>query len=517
MSSQRARSETSSINEEKFQKKLEVPVPALETIQQEVADVGYAEYRKGLDVEVVPEQLKNRRVRWKIDLIILPIFLVTQTLQFLDKTALNYANLFGFRTALHLSGVQFSWLSGIVYAGYFVGQYPSSYLIGRYPAQRVIAISIVIWGIAVITMTQCRSFSEAMANRFFLGIFESAISPGQTIMTGFWYTRNEIPLRQFIWYSGLGWGGLIGSYMSTGISTIRDNSGPAKWQYIFYILGGVTILWGVFVWFALSDSPANAWFLNEPDRIIAVKRVSENQTGIKNKHFKKEQVWSTLRDPKMYILFFSIFAAAIPNGVLSSFSTEIINEMGFSQTKTTVLKSVGDILQIVSLFIGGFITLNFENTRLITSTAANIICTVAAACTGYLALDKTWMRLVAFWFTNCQSVGFATSLVMVSSNMGGYTHKTIANAILFTAYCWGNLAGPFVVKQSEAPKFPTAMAGLLAGYSVKLALHLVLFVYLVWTNAHRNKVYGPPDEAASREAGMQDKTEFENKHFRYVY
>ncbi|KAK7029387.1 hypothetical protein VNI00_014641 [Paramarasmius palmivorus] len=118
--------------------------------------------------------------------------------------------------------------------------------------------------------------------------------------------------------------------------------------------------------------------------------------------------------------------------------------------------------------------------------------------------------------------------------MGGYTHKTIANALLFTAYCWGNLAGPFVVKQSEAPRFPTAMAGLLAGYTVKLVLHLILLVYLVWTNARRNKVYGPPDEAASKEAGMQDKTEFENKagtdilqafpctdnyiqNFRYVY
>jgi hypothetical protein len=27
----------------------------------------------------------------------------------------------------------------------------------------------------------------------------------------------------------------------------------------------------------------------------------------------------------------------------------------------------------------------------------------------------------------------------------------------------------------------------------------------------RNKIYGLPDEAASKEAGMQDKTEFENK------
>jgi hypothetical protein len=36
---------------------------------------------------------------------------VTQALQFMDKTALNYANLFGYREALHLTGQQFSYLS----------------------------------------------------------------------------------------------------------------------------------------------------------------------------------------------------------------------------------------------------------------------------------------------------------------------------------------------------------------------------------------------------------------------
>jgi hypothetical protein len=51
------------------------------------------------------------KVRWKLDLIILPIFLVTQALQFIDKTSLNYANLFGYQKALSLKGTQFNYLS----------------------------------------------------------------------------------------------------------------------------------------------------------------------------------------------------------------------------------------------------------------------------------------------------------------------------------------------------------------------------------------------------------------------
>lgn len=52
-----------------------------------------------------------RRLRWKLDLTILPIFLITQALQFMDKTSLNYANLFGYQAALGLKGTQFNYLS----------------------------------------------------------------------------------------------------------------------------------------------------------------------------------------------------------------------------------------------------------------------------------------------------------------------------------------------------------------------------------------------------------------------
>ena len=55
--------------------------------------------------------LKNRRVRRKIDFIILPIFLVTQALQFMDRTALNYANLFNYQTSLGLKGSQFNYIT----------------------------------------------------------------------------------------------------------------------------------------------------------------------------------------------------------------------------------------------------------------------------------------------------------------------------------------------------------------------------------------------------------------------
>lgn len=48
-----------------------------------------------------PEQ--NKRIRRRIDMFLLPLFLITQTLQYLDKTALNYAKVFGMVSVLPAS------------------------------------------------------------------------------------------------------------------------------------------------------------------------------------------------------------------------------------------------------------------------------------------------------------------------------------------------------------------------------------------------------------------------------
>jgi hypothetical protein len=45
----------------------------------------------------------------------LPLFLITQTLQYLDKTALNYAKVFGMEKAMGMHGNQFALGAAIFY------------------------------------------------------------------------------------------------------------------------------------------------------------------------------------------------------------------------------------------------------------------------------------------------------------------------------------------------------------------------------------------------------------------
>lgn len=109
-----------------------------------------------------PEQ--NKTILRRIDWFLLPLFLMTQTLQYLDKTALNYASVFGMNKALGLVGNQYSLAASMFYIGYMVAQPFFSYFLGRFPAGKVLGISCVFWGVSVLTIVANRNFAQIMVN-----------------------------------------------------------------------------------------------------------------------------------------------------------------------------------------------------------------------------------------------------------------------------------------------------------------------------------------------------------------
>ncbi|GJN88350.1 hypothetical protein Rhopal_001315-T1 [Rhodotorula paludigena] len=515
---------TSSIDFEKVgaahHREFATAAPAHETIKEEDEDnVGQAEYLKSQQqAEITPEE--NRTILRRIDWFLLPLFLLTQTLQYLDKTALNYAKVFGMDKAMGLTSSQYSWTASIFYLGYLVAQEPAAYLIGRYKSNRVLGGTCVVWGGMVLAMLGCRSFAAAMTVRFLLGFFEAAVTPGLSLMTGQFYTRREAPLRQTIWYSSVGWGGMIGALMAAGIEKRSEESlAVPRYQLIFLILGIITVAWGFVLWFFLADSPSNAFWLKPEYRTLAVARVAANGVGIKSKTFRRDHMWAAFMDPKAWCLTIAMFGSSIPNGILTNFSGTIIKDMGFNTFDAALLDCAGRSFQIISLLIAGLVTKYFENTRMLMVTCGNIICVLGTALLSFLPTEMHWGRLVGFWLVNFQSVGFTLGLVMISSNIGGYTKRSITSAMVFAAYCAGNL---YFIYADERPRYQSgALAMKIAAvisYIAKLVAHLVLWIIMYASNKSRDRNFGPADPKLAAAAGMQDKTESvkENPNFRYV-
>jgi hypothetical protein len=72
------------------------------------------------------------------------------------------------------------------YFGYLFWELPTSRLLQRLPLAKYSAFNVIMWGLTLCCMAAVTDFAGAMTVRFFLGVFESAVSPGFALFTSQW-------------------------------------------------------------------------------------------------------------------------------------------------------------------------------------------------------------------------------------------------------------------------------------------------------------------------------------------
>lgn len=107
------------------------------------------------------------------------------------------------------------------------------------------------------------------------------------------------------------------------------------------------------------------------------------------------------------------------------------------------------------------------------------------------------------------------------ANISGHTKKVTMNAIYFLSYCLGNILGPQVFRENDAPNYTrgyTALLICLIISSVSIALYGVLCKL---ENRRRDNLHGTVDAAFVADSNpalaLSDKTDKEKVEFRYTY
>lgn len=207
---------------------------------------------------------------------------VVYGINYLDKTTISYASIMGLRTDLNLKGDDYQWLGSMFYFGYLAWEYPTNRLLQRLPLAKYSAFNVIMWGTTLALFATVSNFSGAVAVRFFLGVFESAVTPGFALFTSQWYTKAEQGARTGIWFSFNGFGQILGGLVAYGIAVGARKHGLAiaPWKIVFLAFGLLTACLGIIFLFVMPDNQLNARWLSKTDRILAVARVRQNQQGI---------------------------------------------------------------------------------------------------------------------------------------------------------------------------------------------------------------------------------------------
>jgi MFS family permease len=185
-----------------------------------------------------------------------------------------------------------------------------------------------LWGGVTVCTVAVKSYSGLLVQRFFLGVTEAGIAPAFSLITVMWYKRREQPLRYAIWYSASGMGVLVGVLLLYAIGQIHGRLHP--WRYQFLIIGCVTSIWGILLWFILPDNPITAPFLSQRLKIVAIERMRFEQIGVENKTVKVDQIKEAFSDPKTYFYMLTVFAVDLTNGAATGFGSIIVQSFGVS-------------------------------------------------------------------------------------------------------------------------------------------------------------------------------------------
>ncbi|KAF5643458.1 DAL5-Allantoate and ureidosuccinate permease [Fusarium tjaetaba] len=432
---------------------------------------------------------EDARVRWKLDLILLPMMAFTYVLNYMDKVALSEASIFGIKEDLNLVGQQYSWSSSIFYLGYLVWQYPSSLLMQKLPIGRYFGAMIFLWGLTACTTAFTKDFATLCVNRVFLGVFESCMSPILTILISQYWTREEQPLRTSLWWSASAVGSFMADAITYGLSG-KDHSGSkyTVWQVVYLVFGPMTMFWGIVVFFGVPASPLSAWFFSKRERDIATDRVLKNHTGIKNTEYKWNQVWECLMDPQPWLLAIHAFLQCLQGGGLTSFSKIVLTQtLGYSSRQATLMGMPSNTIHLVSVVFAGWFCTRFKNTRCYVMIATNIIVLIGAVLVDNLPQSNHQGRLASFYIIYVNTVPFGLGMSILSSNIAGFTKKSTASVMMFLGYCLGQFTGPQFFITHEAPQYQTAFRGFYSSVSAMIVLEIVLLVYIKYQNHRRGR------------------------------
>ena len=328
------------------------------------------------------------------------------------------------------------------FQGYLAWEYPTNRLLQRLPLAKYSAFCIIMWGLVLALFSTVKNFEGAVAVRFFLGVFEAAVTPGFALFTSQWYTKSEQGFRTGIWFSFNGFAQIFGGLVAYGIARGARLNGftIAPWKIVFLFTGVLTAAVGILFLFIMPDSQLNARWLSQSDRRLAIERVRVNQQGIGNKHFKTYQLLEALKDPLTWAFVFYSLVTSIPNGGISNFFSQLIVSFGYTPEQSLLYGTPGGAVEIVALIVCGYLGDRYGH-RLLIGTSGLICAIIGMLLIVALPLDNNGGRLAGYYLTQASPTPFVALLSLIATNVAGYTKKTTVAALYLIAYCIGNIIG----------------------------------------------------------------------------
>ena len=238
--------------------------------------------------------------------------------------------------------------------------------------------------------------------------------------------------------------------------------------------------------------------------------------GVKTKQFQSRQAIEALLDVKVHCLSLVALGCGVINGGVSNFASSLIKGYGFSGINTTLLQLPTGAFEFFLVPLCGVAASYFKNTRCLL--LALICLPPLGGLLGirFTPLDKRWTLVGCTWLQYLIGGPVVLSWNLLTTNIAGHTKRSTANGLWFVFYAAGNIAGANIFFAREAPRYFSALNGLIVCYCGMIVVAGFLAVWMWMENKRRHRKFGKGEDERAVMEGFENLTDREAKHFRFA-
>nr|QFR37159.1 MFS transporter [Cyberlindnera americana] len=427
--------------------------------------------------------INQKKLMWKIDLCVVPPFVILYFLAFLDRINISNAKVYGMATDLNLVGNQFNTALTVFFVPYIFFEIASNYFMKKIPPHMWLSSCILCFGAITLGLGFVKNFSGLVACRFFLGMMESATFPGIFYVLSTYYTKLESQQRFSAFFSCTCLAGASGGAMAYRINDLDGVHGYAAWQWIFIIQGSFTMGLAFLLFFIIPDFPESARFLNDNEREFIKRKLELNSvsSGYEEKFNWRDVAHAFFHDPLFLITAFAYFCLIIPSYGYAYFAPTIINQMGY----TAVAANQHSVYPWLMAFGFSNVVAFFSDLTKIRLPYA-IGCSIMAIIGLSLVLgltDNPQGRYAGCFLTATGLYTAMPQLVCLTSlNFGGHLRKSLGTAFQVGFGNIGGIIATFIFLAKDSPVYRTGLSVCISFAALSVVIFVYLWIHLIMMN-----------------------------------
>jgi sugar phosphate permease len=292
----------------------------------------------------------ERAVYRKVALRILPLLVFGYILNYLDRINIGIAQI-QFKSDLGFSDAAYGFGAGLLFVGYVVFEIPSNLMLDRIGVRKTFLRIMVAWGI-LSTMTMfVRTPMQFYLVRFLIGVAEAGFTPGIFLYLSYWFPARRRARMTSIFYLSIPLAATLGTPLSGWIMhAFQGQLGLHGWQWLFLLEGMPSAVFGVVLFFVLSDRPDTAPWLASAERAFTLADLDRDESH-KTRRSKHAPFRAILSDPRVFCAGFTFACSFSLGNTLAFWAPMVIRNSGVAQ-----VVNVG-VLAGIPAFIGTIVML----------------------------------------------------------------------------------------------------------------------------------------------------------------